>query len=131
MRRLLTVMLLLSVATGIAHAADRVGPGQKFAVFFQEWSARLDNPAQSVISHAAEYAKAHSGQVVHVAGFADPTGSRKANTLLADLRMQVVVDQLEKDGVPASHIAGRGHGAVHFALSSQESRRVEVGFGSR
>ena len=68
---------------------------------------------------------------VHVNGFADPTGSRKANVLLADLRMQVVIDQLESDGVPASHIVGRGHGPVKFALTSQESRRVAVSIGKR
>ena len=61
--------------------------------------------------------------------FADPTGSKKANALLTDLRAQVVMDQLQTDGVPVSHIVGRGHGSVRFALTSQESRRVEISLG--
>jgi outer membrane protein OmpA-like peptidoglycan-associated protein len=130
MRRLIVCLLLLSVTPGLAHAAEhkRAAPGERFVVFFQEWSAALDEPAQTVITHAAEYAKAHPGQFVHVSGFADTTGSRKANALLTDLRVQVVIDQLQTDGVPVAHIIGRGHGSVKFALTSQESRRVEVGF---
>ena len=85
--------------------------------------AKLDDSALAVIGHAGDYATAHPGVVVHVEGFADPTGSRKANALLTDLRAQVVMDQLQADGVPVAHIQGRGRGSVHFALSSQESRR--------
>lgn len=104
-------------------------PGQTFVVFFQEWSAGLDDAAQAVISHASDYAKANPNLVVHVEGFADPTGSRKANALLTDLRAQVVMDQLQTDGVPVLHLQGRGHGSVRFALTSQESRRVEISLG--
>jgi outer membrane protein OmpA-like peptidoglycan-associated protein len=104
---------------------------QRFVVFFQEWSAKLDDNAQAVVAQAAEYARAHPAQFAHVNGFADPTGSRKANTLLTELRAQVVMDQLRQDGVPATHIVSRGHGSVGFALSSQESRRVEISFRTR
>ena len=134
MRRLLILIAMLSVAS-VANAAGNQPaskpPPQKFVVFFQEWSAALDNAAQAVITQAAEFAKAHKGSAVHVGGFADPTGSRKANALLSDLRVQVVMDQLQADGVPAALLSGRGHGPVQFALSSQESRRVEIGIGSR
>ena len=55
-----------------------------------------------------------------------PTGSKQANELLSDLRAQMVVDQLQTDGVDPKRIRQRGHGSVQFALSSQESRRVEI-----
>jgi len=126
MRRVVFLFLLCFAAVR-AGAAEP--PAQKFVVFFQEWSAALDDAALAVISHAADNAKAHSGAVVHVEGFADPTGSRKANALLTDLRAQVVMDQLQADGVAAARIRGRGHGSVQFALSSQESRRVEISLG--
>ena len=100
-------------------------------VFFQEWSAAIDDAAQSVISQAAEQVKSHPGSVAHVNGFADPTGSRQANILMSDLRAQVVVDQLLSDGVDAKRVRQRGHGSVQFALSSQESRRVEISVGRR
>jgi outer membrane protein OmpA-like peptidoglycan-associated protein len=128
MRRVV-FLFLLCFAVVRADAAEP--PAPKFVVFFQEWSAKLDDAALAVIGQAADHAKAHSLVVVHVEGFADPTGSRNANALLTDLRAQVVMDQLQADGVPPARILGRGRGAVHFALSSQESRRVEISLGGR
>ena len=124
MRRLGILFLLLFSVTGAARAADV--PNQKFVVFFLEWSAALDDSAQAVITKAADWVKANPGNVAHVNGFADPTGSRQANALLSDLRAQVVVDQLQADGVDPKRIRQRGHGSVQFALTSQESRRVEI-----
>jgi outer membrane protein OmpA-like peptidoglycan-associated protein len=129
MRRLGILFLLLCAATGSVRAAD--APSQKFVVFFQEWSAALDDSAQAVITQAAEWAKSHPGNVAHVNGFADPTGSKQANILLSDLRAQVVVDQLLNDGVDPARIRQRGHGSVQFSLTSQESRRVEINIGRR
>jgi outer membrane protein OmpA-like peptidoglycan-associated protein len=127
MRRLGILFLLVCVAMGSTRAAD--APVQRYVVFFQEWSAALDDAAQAVIGQAAEWVKSHPGQVAHVNGFADPTGSRQANALLSDLRAQVVVDQLHTDGVTPNRIRQRGHGSVQFALTTQESRRVEISIG--
>ena len=124
MRRLGLLLLLLCAATTTTCAADP--PAQKFVVFFQDLSAALDNNAQNVISNAASWVKAHPGNVAHVNGFADPTGSREANILLSELRAQVVVDQLRTDGIDPSQIEQKGHGSVQYALTSQESRRVEI-----
>jgi outer membrane protein OmpA-like peptidoglycan-associated protein len=129
MRRL-GILLLLSFAVATsAHAAD--APAQRFVVYFQEWSAALDDSAQSVIGQAAEWVKSHPGNVAHVNGFADPTGSKRANELLSDLRAQMVVDQLQIDGVDPNRVRQRGRGSVQFALTSQESRRVEISTGRR
>jgi outer membrane protein OmpA-like peptidoglycan-associated protein len=126
MRRVV-VLFLLCFASLPVRAADSP---MKFVVFFQEWSANLDDPAQGVIGHAADAAKAHKGRV-RVDAFASPTGSRKANELLSDLRAQLVMDQLQADGVALARTIGRGHGPVHYALSAQESRRVEIIIGDR
>jgi len=128
MRRLGIVILLLCATAGTAAAAD---PPRKFVVFFQEWSAAIDDPAQSVISDAAAWLKSHPGDTAQINGFADPTGSKQANILLSDLRAQVVVDQLQTDGVDAKRLRQRGHGSVQFALSGQESRRVEIAIARR
>ena len=119
MRRLGILFLLLSVATGSVRAADV--PSQKFVVFFQEWSAALDDSAQTVIGQAAEWVKSHPGNVAHVNGFADPTGSKKANALLSDLRAQMVVDQLQTDGVDCeSHPTARPRlGAVRSVVAGE------------
>lgn len=124
MRRLGLLLLLLFAATTSTCAADP--PVQKFVVFFGDWSAAIDNNAQTVIGNAAAWVKTHPGNVAHVNGFADPTGSKEANILLSELRAQVVVDQLQTDGVAPGQVQQTGHGSVQFALTSQESRRVEI-----
>jgi outer membrane protein OmpA-like peptidoglycan-associated protein len=130
MRGLTTVCLvaMMSLALHGARAADAV-PTQKVVIYFQEWSAAFDDSALASIAKAADYIKAHPGLPIHVAGFADPTGSKQANILMSELRAQVVVDQLVTDGVPARSIGQVGHGSVQFALTSQESRRVEISVG--
>jgi outer membrane protein OmpA-like peptidoglycan-associated protein len=120
----LLLLLLCAVTTGSVRAADL--PAQKFVVFFQEWSAAMDDPALGIISQAAEWVKSHPGNIAHVHGFASTIGGRQANVLLADLRAQVVADQLQTDGVDAKRIVQRGHGPVEFALTPQETRRVEI-----
>ena len=128
MPRLALLLLAILLSPGLAHAADAP---QKFVVFFQQWSAALDDSAQDVITHAADLAKAQPTAVVHVNGFADPTGSKRANELLTDLRAQMVADQLQTDGIDPKRIRQRGHGSVQYALTSQESRRVEISIGAR
>jgi outer membrane protein OmpA-like peptidoglycan-associated protein len=123
MRRLAILLLLSSALAGSALAAD---PPRRFVVFFQEWSAAIDDTAQSVVTEAADFAKAHPRSMVQVHGYADPVGSRQANVLMSQLRAQRVSDQLLGDGIPASRIRQDGHGPVKFAISSQESRRVVV-----
>ena len=126
MRRVAFLFLLCIIALpGYASAA----PQQKYVVFFQEWSAKLDKAALAVIGHASAFAKAHPMDTVHVNAFADPTGSRAANNLLTELRAQVVMDKLQADSVAAASIVGRGNGSVQFALNSVESRRVEISIG--
>ena len=129
MHRLSLLVLMLCAVPGGLRAADP--PAQKFVVFFQEWSAAIDDSAQAVISQAADWAKSHPGNVAHVNGFASTIGSRQANVLLADLRAQVVVDQMVSDGVDTKRIRQRGHGPVQFVLTAQESRRVEISIDRR
>jgi outer membrane protein OmpA-like peptidoglycan-associated protein len=124
MRRLGILFLVLFAVTGQARADGL--PPYKFVVFFQQWSAALDDSAQAVITDAAGWVKAHPTAVANVNGFADTTGSKQANLLLTELRAQMVVDQLLADGVDAKRIRQRGHGSVQYSLSSQESRRVEI-----
>jgi outer membrane protein OmpA-like peptidoglycan-associated protein len=133
MRRL-TALLFVVLTSAALHGATATAadaPAQRFVIFFQEWSAAFDDPALGAISQAAAYAQAHPGSHVHVVGFADPTGSKQANVLMSELRAQVVSDQLVLDGVPARRIEQVGRGSVQFALTGQESRRVEIAVGGR
>lgn len=122
--RCAALLLMLSALT--AASAQAAEKPRRFVVFFTEWSAAVDAPADGVISEAATFAKAHPRGLVRVYGFADPTGSKEANSLLSELRAQRVSDQLKHDGVRGSRINQVGRGAVKYALTALESRRVEV-----
>jgi outer membrane protein OmpA-like peptidoglycan-associated protein len=122
------LLLLCSFASGVQAAEDAP---RRFVVFFSEWSAALDDSAVAVITDAAKLAKSHRGSLISITGFADTTGSKAANTLLSELRAQRVADLLEGDGVAAPRIHPIGRGSVRFALTSQESRRVEIAIGGR
>lgn len=121
MRRLALLSLLV-----LAFAAPAQAEPRRFVIFFQEWSAAIDDAAKGVVAEAADYAKAHPAEIIRVSGFADPTGSKQANVLLSELRAQRVADLMVEDGVPTNRIQKIGRGSVTFAITSLESRRVEV-----
>jgi outer membrane protein OmpA-like peptidoglycan-associated protein len=129
MRRVVIAGLSLAAVTwglAIPRASQAEATPPRAVVFFQEWSAQLDNAAKGTIATAAEWVNQHEPARVRVVGYADPTGSVEANRLLTQLRAQVVIDALLGDGVPAARIQRKGAGSVDFADSSQESRRVEI-----
>jgi outer membrane protein OmpA-like peptidoglycan-associated protein len=124
MRRLCLGLLLFPVLSALpAHAVDQT---RRFVVFFTEWSAAIDKPAQAVVRDAAQWIEAHPAAQVTVTGAADLTGSRKANLLLSALRAQVVTDLLARDGVPEGRVKQEGLGSVGYSLTAQESRRVII-----
>lgn len=134
MRRfVLPFLLLCALVPGItlsaAHAqgtSQGAPQGRKFVVFFEEWSAGIDDIARGVILDAAHHALTVPRVSVQVTGFADPTGSRRANELLSQLRAQRVLDVLRDNGIAQARITTAGKGPTAFALSPQESRRVEI-----
>jgi outer membrane protein OmpA-like peptidoglycan-associated protein len=102
------------------------GKPRNFEVYFEEWSAGLDEAALGTIATAAKFAEAHPDQVVTVTGYADPIGSKAANVDMSRTRAQVVMDQLVQDGVDRSRIRLTARGRTNFMLTSQESRRVDI-----
>jgi outer membrane protein OmpA-like peptidoglycan-associated protein len=125
--RHITVLALLC-ALGACAAPEP--EGQRYAVFFQEWSASLDDGGSATVAQAATWANAHPGTEVHVLGYADPEGSPQANRDLSRTRAQVVADGLATDGVAPQRIRIDGRGSVAYAFDSQESRRVTISLGS-
>lgn len=126
MRRLFLVAVLLAVA-GTAHAA---GPQRAHVlIFFQSWSAKLDDAAMNSIHRAANWAKQHPDEKLTVIGYASTIGSVEANKDLSRLRSQIVSDALVADGVPLTRILQHSKGGVAYALDAQESRRVDIALG--
>ncbi|HUZ63104.1 MAG TPA: OmpA family protein [Acetobacteraceae bacterium] len=126
--RVLPLTFMVGLLAGCAASAP--APVPHVVVFFPEWSAAIDAAAGRAIDGAARAAHAAPAQSVVVTGFADPAGSRKANLDLSRLRAQVVIDRLEADGVAAARIRRAAAGPTSFALSAQESRRVEISVGT-
>ncbi len=121
----------LAVVAGLVLGSPAARAQQpSYVVFFQLWSAAIDDQAQDVIAKAADWVKSHHARNVRVIGFADPTGSKKANILLSELRAQVVVDGLTAAGVAPHTLRQVGSGSVQFAGSAQEARRVEIRVGN-
>lgn len=108
-----------------AAPAAPVDPNRALPIFFEAWSALLEDPAQLALREAATRIKAMPRQPVLVVGYADPRGSAEANMILSRLRARVVADKLIAEGVPAARIRIIYRGATP-GFESLESRRVEV-----
>jgi outer membrane protein OmpA-like peptidoglycan-associated protein len=130
MRRLAALLLLLTCSACASMSGPPPAP-QKFVVFFQEWSASLDDAAQSSITVAAKWAADHPSETVTVTGYAAPDGSVAANDALSRTRAQVVVDKLTADGVAPGRIRLESRGPTDFTLAAIESRRVDIAIAQR
>ena len=126
MRRLWVLGLLLAIGACAAPPPA----SQVLVVYFQEWSADLDDSAQAIVKSAATWANSNPAAPVAVIGYADPEGSPQANRDISRTRARVVADTLIADGVAKQRVTVTAHGAIDFAMSSQESRRVTISLGS-
>lgn len=122
---LLAAALLSPAAALRAQSTAPHGAERAFLVFFEAWSAAIDETARAGIARVAQMALADPRVGVLVIGFASPPGSSEANDLLARLRARVVADALIEGGVAAERIRIVARGATP-GFESLESRRVEV-----
>jgi outer membrane protein OmpA-like peptidoglycan-associated protein len=133
MRRILCIGILAGLTACAATTPQGPLP-PAVPVFFQPWSAALDNNALSAIASAAQGAKAMPEADVSVTGAADSQGSQQANIYLSKTRAQVVADQLAADGVDPSRIRVHGVGIVPATgvpdgTPAQFARRVVIQVG--
>jgi outer membrane protein OmpA-like peptidoglycan-associated protein len=99
-------------------------------VFFQPFSAALDESAMTTIATTAKAAEARPDATVIVTGAADSVGSSLANQYLSETRAQVVADALVADGVAPSRIHTRATGIASapgpVGAPAQSARRVLI-----
>jgi outer membrane protein OmpA-like peptidoglycan-associated protein len=126
MRRLLVLGLVCALGGCVSFEPS----GRRYAVYFQEWSASLDDGGKATVAQAAAWANSHPNGEVHVVGYADPEGTPQANRDLSRTRAQVVADGLAAGGVAPPRIRIEGAGAVGYAMDPQESRRVTISLGT-
>lgn len=108
-----------------AAPAAPVDPNRALPIFFEAWSALLEEPAEMALREVAERIKANPRVPVLVVGYADPRGSAEANMILSRLRARRVADALIANGVPAGRLRIIYRGGT-AGFESLESRRVEV-----
>jgi len=128
MRRLLILGALLALAGCATSAPPPLATtAPATPVFFQPFSAALDQPALAAIAAAATAASERPDAKIIVLGAADAGGNTEANILLSKTRARVVADQLVADGVGPSRIHARGIGEQSaMEASAQSARRVLI-----
>jgi len=116
---------------GIDFLQPRVAPEPATPVFFQPFSAALDQPALATIQAAAAQANAEPRARVYVTGAADGSGGLAANKDISQARAQVVADALESDGVAPGRIRIRSAGTVASPSGpgAQAGRRALIQIG--
>jgi outer membrane protein OmpA-like peptidoglycan-associated protein len=131
MKKFLTISLLCSLAGCVSSPPLPAGPATP--VFFQSFSAALDESALTAIAAAAKAANQQPDARVTVTGAADSVGSVPANKYLSETRAQVVADALVSDGVSADRIHILGVGITPApgpaGTPAQSARRVLVQIG--
>ena len=103
-------------------------------VKFGVGSSKISAPDQDELKKIAESAKALTGYIVEVTGYADSTGSAAMNTKLSEERAKAVVLYLfQQGGVPMRHIVAPGAMGEYGPAAGNETkagraenRRVEV-----
>lgn len=123
---------LLLVALLAACGTLGIGAKQpQVVIFFQAFSADLDEAAKKSIGRAADWAKQHPDAPLLVIGYASSDGTAQGNKDIARLRAEIVSDTLIADGVAPVRIHRRALGAVDYRLDPQETRRVEIALGEQ
>lgn len=103
-------------------------------VKFDVGSTKISKEDQAELQKLAEVAKAQTGYIVEVIGYADATGDAAVNTKLSEDRAKAVITYLMQQGqVPMRHIVAPGAMGEYGPAASNETksgraenRRVEV-----
>jgi outer membrane protein OmpA-like peptidoglycan-associated protein len=95
-------------------------------VFFETGSALLSVPARNTITDAARAVRLLDARRVDVVGFADPSGSARANEALANERALSVAEGLLQAKVPAEMINVGTAGAAAGDADAARDRRVDI-----
>ena len=119
------LLIAAGLCAGMAAIGAHAAPQPVGVVYFTQWSALLDDAANTAVSNIAKDMATKPGTIT-VTGFADTTGSNEANILLSKLRAQMVIDLLKTDGVVANRLKRADKGATPDIGGLNESRRVVI-----
>jgi hypothetical protein len=139
MRALVIGVSLLALTAPITHAqtSGQVAPAQvqgggHYLVTFGLDQTTLTDQDRRVIAQAAEDYRRTGSARITVTGYTDTSGSATYNLELSQHRAEVVADELEREGVPATSIVTVGRGEENLlvptadGVSEPRNRRVEI-----
>ena len=120
---IVAALLVAFAASGPQGFAQQ---GDRFLIYFDEFSANLTQKSRDVIADAAKKGKETNAKAIRVEARASATGSATANKYLAMTRSQVVADELAKDGVSPEIVQQVPIGQTGSDDPSVAERRVDI-----
>jgi OmpA family len=138
MKALVIGASLLALMAPVAHAqTGEIAPptvevGGRYLVTFGLDQTTLTVEDRRVIAQAAEDFRRTGSAQVTVTGYTDTSGSATYNLGLSQRRAEIVAEELEREGVPATSIVTVGRGeenllvATGDGVSEPRNRRVEI-----
>ncbi len=123
-RRIWLGVLLVGAMAGCAPTTPT--EGDRYLVYFDEFSANLTPAAHQVIAGAAKQAKETKATWIRIEGRGSATGSPAANHYLSATRVQVVADELQKDGLDPATFRQAYLGQTGSGDTSVADRRVDI-----
>ena len=119
-------ILLLAAVAGCSWFSDT----RKYSVYFEPYSADLNQQAHATITAAAVYAQSHPVLPITIAGFSAPADPRRDVDGLSVQRADVVKQALVGGGIDANRIAATANGTIDpGTLPSLAVRRVDIAVG--
>lgn len=101
-----------------------------YSIYFEPYSAALEDQAQATLHNAADYAKANPNQPIFVTGYAAPPDPGKDVDGLSAQRAAAVSNALTGDGISADRIFIRANGVTDPGVMPDVAvRRVDIRFG--
>lgn len=139
MRALVIGASILALTAPLAHAqtSEQVAPpevlgGGEYIVTFGLDQTTLTDQDRRVIAQAAQEFRETGSARITVTGYSDTSGSATYNLGLSQRRAEVVADELEREGVPATSIVTVGRGEENLLVATADgvreprNRRVEI-----
>jgi outer membrane protein OmpA-like peptidoglycan-associated protein len=119
-------ILLITALGGCASSSEP----QRFSIYFEPYSANLDQLANDTIRAAADFARAHAAAPIAVAGFSAPPDPQRDVEGLSARRAEAVKQALVKDGIGAERITTAANGVTDPKTMPQVAvRRVDITVG--
>jgi outer membrane protein OmpA-like peptidoglycan-associated protein len=120
-------LLYIVACSGCSSTPDT----QQFSVFFQPYSAAVDQQANATIQSAATYALAHPAMPVTLNGYSAPPDPKLDVDGLSAQRAEIVKKILVTGGVDPNRVTTKANGITDpKSLPNLSVRRVDINIGS-